>query len=67
MTIKEIRGMTGLSQTKFAQRYEIPRNTIVSWEQGYREPPAYVLKLLEKVVRMDVENEKEEIREKVMR
>lgn len=67
MTIKEIREMTGLNQTKFAQRYEIPRNTIVSWERGYREPPEYVLRLLERVVRMDIEREKEEIRKKVER
>ena len=67
MKIKEIRAMTGLNQTKFAERYGIPRITLVSWEQERREPPTYVLALLERCVRADVEREKAAIREKVER
>ena len=67
MNIKEIRAMTGLSQTKFAEKYGIPRITIIAWEQGRRNPPPYVPALLERVVKMDVEQLKDEIREKVQK
>ena len=48
--IKEIRQLTGLSQAKFAARYEIPKRTIENWETGKTEPPEYVYKLLLRVV-----------------
>ena len=48
--IKEIRKMTGLSQAKFAARYEIPKRTIENWQTGKTEPPEYVYKLLLRVV-----------------
>ena len=53
MTIKEIRALTGLSQTKFAEKYEIPRRTIECWEAEQRKPPEYVMKLLERCVKED--------------
>ena len=53
MTIKEIRSLTGLSQAAFAQKYDIPKRSIENWEEGHREPPAYVLKLLERVIMED--------------
>ena len=53
MTIKEIRALTGLSQAKFSEKYEIPKRTIENWEGEQREPPAYVIKLLERVVKED--------------
>lgn len=56
MTIKEIRALTGLSQPKFCQKYHIPLNTFVRWEQGKREPPDYVVELLEFRVREDMKN-----------
>ncbi len=54
MTIKEIRALTGLSQGKFADRYGIPVKTLQNWEIGRTRPPEYVLKLLERCVRMDM-------------
>lgn len=48
--IKEIRKLTGLSQAKFAARYEIPKRTIENWETGKTEPPEYVYKILLRVV-----------------
>lgn len=45
--IKEIRKLTGLSQAKFAKKYEIPLSTLESWERGTREPASYVINLLE--------------------
>ena len=53
MDIKEIRGLTGLSQVKFAERYGIPRRTIEGWEAGERTPPDYVIELLERAVKDD--------------
>ncbi len=53
MTIKEIRQLTNLSQQKFCEKYNIPLPTLRKWEQGNREPPGYVLELLEFKVKED--------------
>ena len=53
MDIKELRTLTGLSQTAFGEKYDIPMRTIQNWEKGVRVPPTYVLKLLERVVKED--------------
>ena len=53
MDIKELRKLTGLSQTAFGEKYDIPMRTIQNWEKGVRVPPSYVLKLLERVVKED--------------
>lgn len=52
--VKEIRKKTGLSQDKFAQRYGIPVRTLQNWEQEYREPPAYVIAMLERLIAYEV-------------
>ena len=57
MTIKEIRTITGFSQAKFAERYKIPKRTVESWEMGERQPPAYVLDLIEWRVNTDLRAE----------
>lgn len=57
MTIKEIRALTGLSQVKFCEKYRIPLNTFARWEQGKREPPDYLVELLEFKVGEDLKNE----------
>lgn len=54
MTIKEIRALTSLSQVKFCEKYHIPLNTFARWEQGKREPPDYLVELLEFRVREDL-------------
>lgn len=46
MTIKELRESTGLSQSKFAEKYHIPVGTLQHWEQGVRKPPDYVVYML---------------------
>ena len=53
--VKAIRSETGLSQVKFAERYGIPRRTLENWEGGQSILPAYVVALLERVVRADNE------------
>ncbi len=53
MTITEIRNLTGLKMTKFAELYGIPYRTLQDWESGRSSPPAYVLPLLERCVKQD--------------
>lgn len=57
MTIKEIRGLTGISQADFSKKYGIPKRTIESWETGDRKCPEYVIRLLEYKVKMDLMKE----------
>lgn len=58
MNMKEIRELSGLTQAAFAAKYEIPLRTLQSWESGEREPAAYILKMLERIVKEDYpENE----------
>lgn len=53
MNIKELRKLTGLNQTQFGEKYDIPMRTIQNWESGQRTPPTYVLNLLERAVKQD--------------
>lgn len=52
--IKKLRELTGLSQQAFSEKYKIPKRTIENWEGGKRNPPAYVISLLERVVKEDI-------------
>lgn len=56
-TINELRKQTGMSQSKFANKFHINKRTLQSWEQGYRHAPEYVLYMIETI--LDMENEKE--------
>ena len=56
-SICNLRSLTGLSQQAFSDKYEIPKRTIEDWERGRRKPPEYVVKLLERVVKGDIEKE----------
>jgi DNA-binding transcriptional regulator YiaG len=47
MNIKELRTRTGMSQSQFADFFHIPKQTLQNWEQGRRECPEYLLKLIE--------------------
>lgn len=44
--VKKARKATGLSQSAFARHLEIPIRTLQQWEQGRRNLPDYVLKLI---------------------
>lgn len=57
-SITEIRALTGLKMTKFAERYKIPYRTLQDWEAGKSKPPAYVLPLLERCVKEDFKEER---------
>lgn len=43
MKLKNIRNKSGLSQSAFADRHNIPLRTLQQWEQGRRNPPSYVI------------------------
>ena len=58
MTITEIRAISRLNKTKFAEFYKIPYRTLQDWEAGKSKPPAYVLPLLERCVREDFKEER---------
>ena len=47
MTIKELRGITGMTQTQFGQYLNIPMRSIQNWENGARKCPDYVAALIE--------------------
>lgn len=59
MTIKEIRKLSGLSQSDFSRRYNIPLRTLSHWELGDRKTPDWALALLERVVREDADKERQ--------
>ena len=53
MDTKEIRELLGISRAEFSRRYGIPIRTLENWDAGVNAPPAWVLSLLERVVRED--------------
>ena len=58
MDIREMRNKLGDTQTEFAKRYNIPFRTIQNWETGLRNPPEYIISLLEDRIREDRVNRK---------
>lgn len=46
-TIKEIRAEAGLTQKQLSEALHIPLRTIQSWEVGWRDPPGYLVELIE--------------------
>lgn len=52
-TIKELRGLLGMSQKQFANWYRIPIKSLQNWETGRRKPPGYVMVLLVRAVLED--------------
>lgn len=62
--MRDIRMLTGLSQAAFAEKYNIPKRSIESWEAtteaAKREAPEYVLNLLERAVKEDFYNKNKE-------
>lgn len=44
--IKDIRNKCKMTQSEFADELQIPKRCIENWEQGIREPPIYLVKLI---------------------
>lgn len=53
MEVKELRGLTGLSQQKFGDLYSIPKRTLQNWELGINDCPIYFRLALERIVKED--------------
>ena len=51
--IKNLREKTGLSQSKFAEKYHINISTLRHWEQNVQKVPEYYLYLLKNEVERD--------------
>lgn len=47
MNIKELRTASEMSQSKFAEYFSIPLDSLQNWEQGRRQCPDYLLLLIE--------------------
>ena len=56
MEIKKIRNNLNLTQKEFAKNFQIPLRTLQGWEQGLRNPPTYVIFMIQKII--DLEKEK---------
>ena len=46
MDIKELRKLSGMSQSQFSKEFDIPLKTLQKWEQGERIPPLYLVNIL---------------------
>ena len=55
--LKELRKETGLSQTKFAERFKIPLMTIQDWEYGKREIRSYIIDMMCRIIELEKELE----------
>lgn len=54
---EEIRKMLGISRAAFSRKYNIPLRTLEDWDAGKKNPPDYVLDMLERIVNEDKEGE----------
>ena len=52
---EEIRKMLGISRAAFSRKYNIPIRTLEDWDAGKKNPPDYVLDMLERIVNEDKE------------
>lgn len=53
--IKELRSETGLSQKKFADKFEIPVASLQNWEAGRTAPPPYIIFMVKRILQLEKE------------
>lgn len=53
LTIKELRIRTGLSQSQFAKRFNIPVKTVQNWEFGCSTPRPYIVSLIHEILDLE--------------
>lgn len=58
MTIKELRKRTGLSQSKFAERFHLSMRTLQRREQNQNEPQEAIVYMINRI--LDLEDQMEE-------
>ena len=51
--IRRLRAYLDMTQEQFAKKYDIPVRTLQQWESGRRNPPDYVVNLLDRAVKED--------------
>ena len=54
---EEIRKILRISRAAFSRKYNIPIRTLEDWDAGKKNPPDYVLDMLERIVNEDKEGE----------
>lgn len=47
--VKELRKKLDMTQREFASHFEIPLQNVQHWEQGFRNPPEYVERLINRL------------------
>ena len=53
MTIKELRKRTGLSQSKFAERFHLSMRTLQRWEQNQNEPQEAIVYMINRILDLE--------------
>ena len=48
--IKELAAANGMSCRKLAERFGIPYRTMEDWAAGRREPPVYVIMMMQEIL-----------------
>ena len=51
--IVKLRNQTGLSQSAFAEKFNIPVSTLRDWEQDRRHPPEYVIDMVRQILEFE--------------
>lgn len=59
-TIHDLRLETGMSQRDFAIYFDLPVRTVQEWEQNRRQPPTYLITLLQRLIEMEAKGSREE-------
>lgn len=54
--IKELRKRTGLSQSKFAERFHLGVKAVQSWENNWRNCPEHVVYMIERILDLEDTN-----------
>lgn len=52
-TIKELRAKTGMSQKQFADRFGISVRNLQAWEQGRKNPPRGMAKMMAEIIKQN--------------
>lgn len=50
MTLRDLLQKYGLTQTALAKRFGIPLRTVQNWCGGLREPPTYIIKMMDELL-----------------
>ena len=53
MSIKELRQMTHMSQSKFAEKYKINKSTLQKWEGGFAKTPPHYLYAMNELLKYE--------------